>query len=187
MKINDIKSLLNLIAQGGQPKYLLFWGHKNKSNNVTKSCLSQWFESSFKEDGINFMTAEHYMMFQKAMLFGDKEIANIVLSASNPGEAKALGRQIKNFNNDVWLDHRFDIVINANVLKFSQNKELKEFLLKTKNRVLVEASPVDNIWGIGLAADDPKAENPYNWKGPNLLGFALMVVRDQLITEKQTG
>ncbi|MCJ8313236.1 MAG: NADAR family protein [Saccharospirillaceae bacterium] len=181
MQIIDIKSLLNYIAKGGQPKYLFFWGHKHKDDNVTKACFSQWFESSFKEDGISFKTAEHYMMYQKAVLFGDKDISKKVIVATNPGAAKALGRQIKKFDNDIWLQHRFEIVINANVLKFSQNKELKEFLLKTKDRVLVEASPVDNIWGIGLAADNINSQNPYNWKGPNLLGFALMVVRDKLI------
>ncbi|QFT55353.1 Swarming motility protein YbiA [Microbulbifer sp. THAF38] len=120
------------------------------------------------------------MMYHKAKLFGDSNACKKILASPNPGEAKSIGRQVVGFNQNMWDKKRFDIVVNANLAKFSQNIELKEFLLNTENRVLVEASPVDNIWGIGLAQDSPKAQDPNTWKGLNLLGFALMEVRDKL-------
>ena len=126
------------------------------------------------------MTAEHHMMYQKAVLFGDSAAAAKLLSASNPGEAKAIGREVLGFDQEKWEELRFEIVVTANLAKFGNDPKLKEFLLKTGSQVLVEASPVDKIWGIGLAEDDPACENPNRWKGANLLGFALMEVRDQL-------
>ena len=96
------------------------------------------------------------------------------------GEAKAIGREVIGFNPETWESNRFDIVVAANMAKFSTHSELKDYLLNTGDRILVEASPVDSIWGIGLAEDDPACENPNLWKGSNLLGFALMAVRDQL-------
>lgn len=126
------------------------------------------------------MTAEHHMMYQKAILFADEGSAKRLLSAKNPGEAKAIGREVSGFDQEIWNEHRFNIVVNANLSKFSSTPKLKEFLLSTGDRVLVEASPVDKIWGIGLAQDNPSCENPNSWKGENLLGFALMEVRDQL-------
>ena len=95
-------------------------------------------------------------------------------------ECESLGRQITGFKDDVWNAHRFDIVCQANRARFSQHADLKAFLLQTGERILVEASPVDSIWGIGLAQDDPRIDNPLQWQGLNLLGFALMKVRDQL-------
>ncbi len=97
--------------------------------------------------------------------------------AKSPGEAKAIGRRVKNFCQSTWEAHRFDIVVTASAAKFGQSDDLRAYLLGTKQRVLVEASPRDKIWGIGLAADDEHAENPYKWKGLNLLGFALMQAR----------
>lgn len=176
-----IKSILSI----GKPvKYLLFWGHqKSRDGSVTKSCFSQWWASEFVEEGITYKTAEHYMMAEKAKLFGNVEIHQKIIECKSPAAAKKLGRQVKNFNQEVWKKHRFEIVKQANRLKFSQNLELKYFLLKTKKRILVEASPVDKIWGIGLATDHNDAQNPKKWKGENLLGFALMEVRDQLQKE----
>ena len=124
------------------------------------------------------------MMYHKAKLFGDNQACERVLGASNPGEAKAIGREVIGFNQELWNEKRFEIVVNANLAKFSQNKELSQFLLSTGNRVLVEASPVDKIWGIGLSQDNPASGNPNTWKGMNLLGFALMEVRDQLSVEQ---
>ena len=126
------------------------------------------------------MTAEHHMMYKKAILFGDNCAAEKLLSASNPGEAKAIGREVLGFNQETWNEHRFEIVVSANAAKFSSNPELKNFLINTGSRVLVEASPVDKIWGIGLAEDNPDCHNPNLWRGTNLLGFALMEVRYQL-------
>ena len=102
------------------------------------------------------------------------------MAAAPPGAAKAIGREVRNFDQQVWERHRFDIVVEGNLGKFGQHEALKEFLLGTSDRILVEASPVDRIWGIGLAADNADAENPNLWKGLNLLGFALMEVRNRL-------
>ena len=120
------------------------------------------------------------MMVKKAELFGDLASQEKILASKTPSEAKQLGRGVAGFRNDLWLQHRFDIVVSANLAKFSQNPDLQAFLLNTGEAVLVEASPVDNIWGIGLAVDDPAVSNPHQWQGLNLLGFALMCVRDQL-------
>lgn len=118
------------------------------------------------------------MMAEKAALFDDQENRAQVLRAPTPNAAKALGRKVRGFNDKVWLQHRYDIVVRANQAKFSQNPQLNEYLLQTGSRVIVEASPVDNVWGIGLAQDSADANNPNLWKGLNLLGFALMQVRD---------
>lgn len=179
--IENIATLLTTIEAGFQPKYLFFWGHQPDPNGqITKSCFSQWWDSPFKVDGVVYQTAEHYMMAEKARLFGDDPTRAQILHASHPNEAKKLGREVKNFSEAVWVKHRVEIVIQANLAKFGQNPALKTFLLNTGERVLVEASPVDRIWGIGLKGDDPLAQNPATWRGLNLLGFALMQVRGQL-------
>ena len=165
--------------------FLFFWGHQpSRDGSISKSCFSQWYESVFEEDGHSFITAEHYMMYHKAKLFGDDKACEKVLRAGNAGEAKARGGEVIGFNQEVWDEKRFEIVVNANLAKFSQKNELSEFLINTGKRVLVEASPVDKIWGIGLAQDNQASENPNTWKGLNLLGFALMEVRDQLINQQ---
>ena len=126
------------------------------------------------------------MMAQKARLFVDKEAFNKIIKAKSPGEAKAMGREVKNFDNSVWVERRYGIVVDGSLQKFSQHPDLREFLINTKGRILVEASPVDNIWGIGLAADNEKAGYPENWEGLNLLGFALMEARDILGNKYKT-
>ncbi len=120
------------------------------------------------------------MMASKARLFGDVSIAEQVLDASGPKEAKALGRKVSGFNNSIWEENRSQIVVKGNYHKFMSNQELADFLLATSGKVLVEASPVDRVWGIGLPAHDSNASNPLRWRGDNLLGFALMEVRDLL-------
>lgn len=118
------------------------------------------------------------MMAEKAALFGDSATRDQILQAPNPGAAKALGRKILGFDESIWLQNRFSIVVRANEAKFSQHQELGHFLVQTGSRILVEASPVDRIWGIGLAKDDERVNDPNLWQGLNLLGFALMRVRD---------
>jgi hypothetical protein len=120
------------------------------------------------------------MMFRKAELFNDLETAERILKAGRPAAVKALGRTVRGFQESIWQQNRVAIVVDGNHAKFSQSELLRSFLLGTKQRVLVEASPVDKIWGIGLTADDPRAENPLEWRGLNLLGFALMDVRERL-------
>lgn len=180
MEIRNKTDLIEYVNHGNKVKYVFFWGHQKPNSGVSKSCFSQWYEASFELEGKTYLTAEHFMMAEKARLFGDRESEIKVLNASNPGEAKKIGRSVKGFNEATWLENRFPIVVAANLAKFGQNEELKEFILGTNERVLVEASPLDKIWGIGLAADDQRAENPNLWKGENLLGFALMEVRSKL-------
>ncbi len=180
-KIRTSADLLAYLALGSEPKYVLFWGHRpSNDGSVTKACFSQWYEAGFDIDGVHYPTAEHYMMAEKARLFGDAAALQRVLTASTPGAVKAIGREIVGFDEALWLAYRWRIVVDANVGKFSQNKAIGEFLANTGDRVLVEASPVDKIWGIGLAADDPRAAKPDQWEGLNLLGFALMDVRERL-------
>ncbi|MDA0632017.1 NADAR family protein [Nonomuraea sp. MCN248] len=166
----------------GRPlRYLFFWGHRPaRDGSPGQGCLSQWWPAEFTEDGRHYRSAEHYMMAHKALLFGDEAAAEKILAAAHPGEAKKLGRSVGGFDEETWAAHRYDIVVRGNVAKFGQHADLKEFLLGTGGRVLVEASPLDPVWGIGLAADDPDAASPATWRGLNLLGFALMDVRDTL-------
>ena len=165
-------------------KFLFFWGHQpNKDGSIGKSCFSQWWEASFEIDGITYPTAEHYMMAGKARVFNDHEVLQEILQVSHPHDAKKLGRKVKNFTPDIWDQHKFDIVVKANYAKFSQNQELKTFLLNTNDRIIVEASPRDRIWGIGMGQSNEKALNPNLWRGHNLLGYALMEVRDKLKKE----
>ena len=162
-------------------KYLFFWGHRpERDGSVGKGCLSQWWPASFEVDGLTFATAEHYMMWRKAMLFGDAPIAEQVLAAGHPKVAKDLGRGVADFDAAVWERERYDIVVAGTAAKFGAHEDLRRFLVTTGDRVLVEASPLDAVWGIGLAADHPDAANPDRWPGLNLLGKALMDVRARL-------
>ncbi|MEV8638602.1 NADAR family protein [Streptosporangium sp. NPDC051023] len=166
---------------GARLRHLFFWGHQPpRDGGVGAGCLSQWWEAAFTDEGHVFLSAEHYMMAHKAWLFGDDETAGRVLAAGHPGEAKKLGREVRGFDEAVWNEHRYEIVVRGNIAKFGGHPELGSFLLGTRDRVLVEASPVDRIWGIGLTADDERAASPSMWRGLNLLGFALMDARDAL-------
>lgn len=181
MKIYDIATLVEQIRSGKQFNYLCFWGHQPQPDGqIGASCLSQWWPAPFQVEGIRYPTAEHFMMAEKARLFADEATLNKILAASHPSEAKKLGRLVCGFAGDTWSEHRFEIVVRGNWAKFSQNDALKAFLLGTQQQVLVEASPVDKIWGIGLAADSPQAAHPEQWQGLNLLGFALMKVRSEI-------
>ena len=122
------------------------------------------------------------MMAAKAQLFGDKASHAQILNAEHPKQAKDLGRAVTGFNESVWLENRWNIVIAANEAKFRQHHELSNFLLSTGEQILVEASPVDRIWGIGLTRRNAEASSPHHWPGLNLLGFALMEVRERLRT-----
>jgi ribA/ribD-fused uncharacterized protein len=175
--------LLEFIGGGGQPKYLFFWGHQPQPDgSVGKGCFSQWWPAQFTVDGVTYPSAEHYMMTAKALLFGDAGMAAKIPSAPHPREAKALGRQVRGFSEERWAEHRFDLVVAGNVAKFGQHPELRDYLLTTGDRVLVEASPRDRVWGIGMAASNDLAMSPERWRGLNLLGFALMEARHQLRT-----
>lgn len=137
------------------------------------------------EDGTIFKSAEHYYMYHKAKTFHDHYIANKILQCKSPLEAKKLGQQVKGYVDRVWVAKREDVMINALRLKFQQNEELKQKLLATQGKLLAEASPIDKTWGIGLAKDDSRVQNPKEWRGQNLLGKLLMKVRDELLYPQQ--
>lgn len=179
--VRSAEELLAYLDTGLTAKYLYFWGHTPADKNrVAKECFSQWYPVAFTVAGESYPTTEHYMMAEKARLFGDEATRQAILRAGHPDEAKRLGRGITPFDEAQWQAARFDIVVRGNVAKFGQHPALREFLLGTSSRVLVEASPIDAIWGIGLAADHADAAHPAQWRGLNLLGFALMAVREQL-------
>jgi ribA/ribD-fused uncharacterized protein len=177
----DLESLQARWAAGERPALLFFWGHQPRADGaVGTSCLSQWFPAPFSVDGATYATAEHWMMAEKARLFADHDARARILAAATPAQAKKLGRAVRGFENEAWTRHRHDIVLRGNLAKFGQNPEMGRFLRDTGEQVLVEASPVDRIWGIGLAQDDPRATDPTRWRGLNLLGFVLMEVRATL-------
>ena len=120
------------------------------------------------------------MMAEKARLFRDEEALARILIAPTPADAKAVGREVRGYNDAAWEAARFPAVVRGNVAKFGQSEELRAFLLGTGERILVEASPRDRVWGIGMGASNPDARDPSRWRGRNLLGFALMAAREQL-------
>ena len=168
-------------AAGKKQEFCFFWGHQPaEDGQLTKSCLSQWWMKDFWSVANTYLCMEQYMMAGKAELFGDQEIREQILKCSDPKQIKALGRKVRGFDQKVWDKFKYAIVLNGNWCKFSQNRNLREFLLSTGDSVLAEASPYDNIWGIRLSAIAPEVQNPAKWQGQNLLGFALMEVRDEL-------
>jgi len=165
--------------------YLFFW----KTTHVN-GWASQWYPASFEatlemDEGvmetIRFPTAEHWMMTQKALLFSDKAVARKVIEAdgSNMRHVKSLGRQVENFNEERWAKERGRIVLEGNMLKFGQNADLREKLMQTGEKIIVEASPMDKIWGIGMGESKALSTNQSKW-GLNLLGKALMETREKL-------
>jgi ribA/ribD-fused uncharacterized protein len=179
-----VADLIELERRGHPLDLLLFWGHQPpRTGGVRTGCLSQWWPARFTLDGTTYPTAEHFMMVNKARLFGDDGIATRILAAGDPRAAKAMGRQVRGFDEDLWASHRYGIVVRGSTAKFAQNPELRDYLLGTGERVLVEASPFDRVWGIGLAATDERAHRPAAWLGHNLLGFALMDARDAISPE----
>lgn len=178
--LTNRQQLIDYLSQGHRVQYLYFWGHTQKAEAIDKSCLSQWFPACFTLENLLYPTAEHYMMAAKARLFNDLDKLNEILVSPTPAEAKQRGREVKNFNEAMWKQHCFEYVVQGNSGKFSQNPDLRAFLLSTGDQVLVEASPRDRIWGIGMGANNVDAHHPERWRGQNLLGFALMQVRAQL-------
>jgi ribA/ribD-fused uncharacterized protein len=154
--------------------FTFFWKHR----------LSQWHRSPFVIGGVTFHYAEQYMMYAKALLFGDREAADRILAAETPRDHQAIGREVRGFAESVWVLFREGVVFAGNYARFSQNPEQRELLFSTRGTTLVEASPHDRVWGIGLAADDPRALDRSQWLGLNLLGEALTRVREALLWEQ---
>ena len=171
LTVNDIRE-----KRYTREDFVFFWRH----SGATEGCLSQWYPIPFVVVAVCYNCAEQYMMAEKARIFGDVKTLEQIMASYNPGDMKQLGRRVRNFNSYVWDANRSDVVMTASLAKFSQNPKLREFLLSTGDRILVEASPYDRIWGIGLAADAPDATVPARWHGDNRLGFILMEVRDML-------
>jgi ribA/ribD-fused uncharacterized protein len=161
-------------------EFIFFWMPGDPRKAPDAACLSQWHAADFQVDGLRYPTAEHFMMAEKARCFRDEATLSKILSSTDPKEAKALGRQVKGFEASTWAEISFGAVCRGNEAKFRQNPKLREYLLGTEGTCLVEASPFDRIWGIGLASDDAKARDPRQWRGLNLLGLALERVRGRL-------
>lgn len=177
----DLDQLVARSATGEVFDYLFFWGHTPKvPGAVDASCLSQWFPRAFEHDGVRYATAEHFMMAEKARLFGDREALEAILACGTPAEAKAHGRAVRGYDDQAWARARAEAVVRGNVAKFGAHVDLRAFLLGTGSRILVEASPRDRMWGIGMGASNPDARNPARWRGRNLLGFALVEARGRL-------
>lgn len=147
--------------------------------------FSQWYSSPFTFNGMKFNRAEQFMMFCKAMFFDDIKTARAIMKSDNPGEQKALGRGVKNFNVDRWAAVARDIVYVGSYCKYTQNDDLRKALLNTGDKTLVEASPYDKIWGIGLAEDNPNAADRSKWQGKNWLGEVLTQTRHDLISNNK--
>lgn len=152
---------------------VFFWG----------GVCSQWYSSWFEIDGQKYSCAEQYMMYKKALLFEDEEIANAIMRTQNPKEQKALGRKVRGFDKERWEEVCREYVYEANYAKFTQNEVLLDELISYANREIVEASPEDPIWGIGLIYSDERCDDKSQWKGTNWLGEAIMRVRETLKEE----
>ena len=164
-------------------KHVLFWGE----------WPSNWYRAEFdaevlingKKETKHFYNSEQYFMYMKAIIFGDYEIAEKILATKDPKKAKELGRIVRNYDDKVWNDMRYKVMVDANKAKYSQNEDLKKLITSDefKGKGFVEASPVDKVWGIGLGENDPLADDENNWKGQNLLGKSLDEVREWLLSE----
>lgn len=167
-------------TQNEEFKYVYFWSEHDKRYG----CLSQWYKSDFEEENeLIYNCCEQYMMAKKAQLFnydGDNsELLKMILVESCPKKIKSLGRKVKNFNEEKWNKWKYNIVLYANRLKFSQNQEILDILLSTEDTIIAEASPYDKIWGIGIR--EKPGLTKCDWNGKNLLGQVLMQVRSELI------
>jgi ribA/ribD-fused uncharacterized protein len=177
----DLDALRARVRAGERFEYLFFWGHTPRADgSLGKECFSQWYPAPFEAGGLHYASAEHHMMWEKARLFGDAEAEARILVAGSPADAKKIGREVRGYDEARWAGRRSEAVVLGNVAKFGQHPALCDFLLATGARVLVEASPRDRIWGIGLGADRGEAVGPEGWRGLNLLGFALMEARARL-------
>lgn len=177
----SLEQLRSACSQGKKLTYTMFWKPQPSADGcMSESCLGQWWMSDFWSVSHTFCCMEQFMMAGKAELFGDKEIREQILQCTDPGQMKALGRKVRHFEEAIWKEARYPIVLNGNYLKFTQNPQLRDYLLSTGDSILVEASPRDSIWGIRMGKTNEQAYDPMKWKGQNLLGFALMEVRDEI-------
>lgn len=182
--------LIKSIREREEIGFTFFWETKNPFSHWHKSIFSssylfhqginanqrEYLKNSFPER-LDFSTVEQFMMYHKAIIFLDREVANNIMQTSNPRKIKELGRQVKNYDDDVWKYYRSNVVYEGNKAKFTQNPNLIDTLAETIGTTLVEASPNDKIWGIGLAENNPLAQKRETWQGKNLLGEILTLLR----------
>jgi len=147
--------------------------------------FSNWYPSPFEIDGVTYNCTEQHMMAEKARMFGDTESLDRIMSAVDPSDQKRYGRQVKGFDKDKWDAAARDIVYKGCYAKFTQHGGLKQTLLSTAGTTLVEASPKDRIWGIGLHKGDPRAQKRETWAGTNWLGEVLTKVREKILEEEK--
>jgi ribA/ribD-fused uncharacterized protein len=174
MNVNDIRSneeLKKYIKENGNPEFLFFYG----------GTYSQWWRAPFEVDGKYYYTSEHWMMAKKAETFGDKDALSKIFTNESPSDVKAFGRKVKNFDPKVWAEVAFEHVVQGNVHKFTQNHHDHEQLISDGDKVLVEASPYDKIWGIGFNEFTAPHLSVDEWNGTNLLGYAIMEARKRII------
>jgi len=150
--------------------FIFFWGGP----------FSQWTPSQFEIGPLSFTCCEQWMMYNKAKLFCDLESAVRIMQTSDPREQKALGREVANYDDDTWMEEAFDIVVQGNRAKFGTIPLFNQILRDTGDKIIVEASAHDRRWGIGLSENAEGIEDPSRWRGENLLGKAIMQVRDEL-------
>lgn len=166
-------------------KHILFWG----------DWPSNWYPAEFdvemmikgEKKTLHFFNSEQYFMYVKAIAFGDYDTADKILNTKDPKKAKELGREVKGYDDEVWDEMRYKVMVDANKAKYSQNKALRDLITSEeyKGKGFVEASKVDNIWGILRTEDDPLADDEKNWLGKNLLGKALDEVRNWLLEQEK--
>lgn len=155
---------------------VFFWKpYPKSSRSIDESCCCQWWLEDFEFEGVRFRSAEHAMMHGKAKLFNDPVVMQKVLNEPNPSKAKKLGREVKNFNEDVWQANNYDLIVRISLAKFTQSKRLNDWLLSHPlNTLFVEASPFDELWGIKRENNGQFDLTDINtWRGYNKLGFAL--------------
>ena len=177
---NTLEKIINEKTTFSKKDFVFFW-KASKGNKINEGCLSQWYMSDFIIDGRRYCCAEQYMMAKKAELFNDYETYEQILKQKDPRKIKLLGRSVKNFDAIKWGQYKTQFVHEANLAKFTQNQGLRDYICQTFNKILVEASPYDKVWGIGMSKSNLDVVNPLEWKGENLLGFVLMDVREEII------
>lgn len=157
-------------------RFVLFFGAQN-----TNGICSNWYKSNFVVEGVTFSCVEQYMMWAKAMLFGDKETASEILKETEPKAMKAYGRKVRNFNSEVWDKEKYSLVLKGVQARFEQNVGLKSWIQAAKADYFVECSPYDAIWGVKLPIADTRVMEPSRWNGENLLGRILKEVQDSIV------
>lgn len=160
------------------PKVIEFY----RQSEVPYGCFSNFAVSPFDIYGEHFIFSEQFIMWQKAVEFGDRETMHKILAATDPATCKALGRQVRNYDDTTWCQKRFELVLPGLMAKFEQNPEMCKVLLSTGEAIIAECSPRDTTWGIGLGVGNSRAQDPSQWRGANLLGELLMTTRAGLLS-----